>query len=184
MNIPAVTPEFSEIVDIDNLPEEELWRDIAANADERAALAARFGLVSLGRLEARIGIKWIEPGVVLEVSGTFSADVVQSCVVSLEPVEAAISENLALVFARDLDAAGEFVDPHEAEPLEGDTLDVGEIVAEELLLSLDPYPRRKDLDPAAMKLGPGATLSGEDDPGARPARNNPFEVLAEIKPKL
>ena len=60
-------------------------------------------------------------------------------------------------------------------------------MAEELSLSLDPYPRRADIDPASLDLGPGAALLSEDA-AAQESRDsakkdNPFEVLAALKPK-
>lgn len=185
MTTPAdIQSEFSVVVDLDELPEGETVHDLAADAEERAALAARFGLISLDRFEARIRLHWREPGRLLAMSGTLSADVVQSCVVTLDPVHSRIDEPVEMLFARDSVAAADFVDPGDAEPLEGDSLDIGEIVAEELSLSLDPYPRRQDVDESALRLGPGATLSSDDDPAAGPRRNNPFEVLADIKSKL
>ena len=55
-------------------------------------------------------------------------------------------------------------------PLEGDSVDIGEAVAEELSLSLDPYPRAA-----------GAQIEGAEP--AADAGHRPFEVLARLKGK-
>lgn len=179
-----IQPEFSVVVDLDDLPEGETAYDLVADADERAALAARFGLLSLDRFEAQLRLHWLEPGTLLALNGTLSADMVQSCVVTLEPVPSRIDEPVEMLFARDGEASADFVGSEDAEPLEGDRLDIGEIVAEELSLSLDPYPRSPNAEESALRLGPGATLSSDDQPEGGLRRNNPFEVLADINSKL
>lgn len=181
---PDIQAEFSVPVRLEDIGDDGTICDIAADADERAALARRFGLVSLDRLDAHIELKWIEADDVLELSGTLSADVVQTCVVTLDPVASTVEAPIELLFARDLDAAGDLIDPEEAEPLEGNEIDVGEIAAEELSLSLDPYPRRPDIDEKALGLGPGASLTVEGEEAPETGKNNPFEVLAKLKGKL
>ena len=48
----------------------------------------------------------------------------------------------------------EVADLEDAEPLVGEIIDLGEIIAEEFSLSLDPYPRREDIDLAEIDFGP------------------------------
>ncbi len=180
--VPAA--EFTHIVDLEDLPEEGLEVVLTADGEERGALAARFGLVSIDRLEARLSLKWLEPDEVLSLAGDLTAAVVQTCVVSLEPVPVDIAAPIDVIFARETDRSSEFVAPEEAEPLDGDTLDLGEFVAEELSLSLDPYPRHPYLDPSTLELGPGASLSTEEESAAESRKNSPFQVLADLKSKL
>jgi uncharacterized metal-binding protein YceD (DUF177 family) len=179
-----IQPEFSVEVALEDLPEEGATYRLSADATVRAELAARFGILALDRFDAELNLSWVRKGQVLSLTGHLSADVVQSCVVTLEPVPATVEEEVDIVFAREVDAAAEVVDPDEAEPLEGDILDIGEIVSEELSLALDPYPRSPNIDPAALVLGPGATYLTEDEaPDGEPAGNRPFEVLAGLRPK-
>jgi hypothetical protein len=51
------------------------------------------------------------------------------------------------------------IDPlaDEPEPLEGDRIDLGEIVAEELALAIDPYPRAPGAELAAAAPAAGDT---------------------------
>ena len=69
----------------------------------------------------------------------------------------------------------------EAENLASDSLDVGEALAEELALAIDPYPRKPGTD---LDSGPfvaekeGVSDRGE---GAEAIANKPFEGLAAMK---
>jgi hypothetical protein len=112
---------------------------------------------------------------------------VQACVLTLDPVSQQLDDTFRVVFKRDLadtfdPASGEAVLSAQAdapEPLEGNVLDVGEIVAEQLSLAADPYPRR-----------PGANLEdvlSRDRRGGRKGapeqRRHPFAGLAALKDK-
>ena len=55
---------------------------LEANEAERAALAARFGLVSIGRLDAAVELE--RKGEAVDATGTLEADIVQSCAISGE----------------------------------------------------------------------------------------------------
>src|SRR3546814_5101780 len=65
----------------------------------------------------------------------------------------------------------DWLDPDAADPpdlLEDDRIDAGEVVAEELALALDPYPRKAGVD-----LPPEYHSKQE-----HAAKDNPFDVLA------
>jgi len=168
-----VTPEFSRPIALEDIGERELVRDIEANDEERAALGKRFGLVSLSRLKANVHLKWVQGRKLLKLTGSFEADVEQSCVVTLEPVQEHIAEPLDILFersAKPLDAEERTVDVtsvEDAEPLPETELDIGEVVAEELALSLNPYPRKPD-----------AVFGAKDAAERAPS---PFDVLARLK---
>src|SRR3546814_10611416 len=51
----AVTPEFSRAIRLDTIGEQPRRIEIEADAAERAALAARFGLIAIDRLAAALG---------------------------------------------------------------------------------------------------------------------------------
>jgi uncharacterized metal-binding protein YceD (DUF177 family) len=161
--------EFSRPVEIDRLPPGMMDYDIAALASERQALAARFSLLALDRLEARVRLERLAGGL-WRLSATLSADVVQECVVTLEPVASTVIAPFTLLF-------GEAPDPGhmasaEAEPVEaivGRVVDVGEAVAQQLSLTLDPYPR-----------SPGVGAKSLPEP---PALGSAFDALAKWKKK-
>ena len=173
-----IASEFSRPVAADRLGHDERVYDIEANATERAALTERYGILALDALAARLRLKRLPGGAQIQLAGHFSADVVQSCVVSLEPVSAHVEEDFVLTFATGQNEAENEVvvvmdDEDPPEPIENGVIDLGEAVAEHLALALDPFPRA----PNAVFLG------GEKSPPAAPAKGNPFAGLAPLKKK-
>jgi uncharacterized metal-binding protein YceD (DUF177 family) len=167
--------EFSRFVEADSVGTHRMERRINANPEECAALAKRFDLVKIDRLEAVFSLKRAGGGII-HVSGTLEAEVTQSCVVTLAPVPAKIAETFSADFAdedrrrtddQDLDFAAD--DP--PEPIRNGHIDLGELAAEQLALALDPYPRAPD---ATIP----AEFSPEEDAEAEPERPvNPFSIL-------
>ena len=167
--------EFSRFVEADSVGTHRMERRINANPEERAALAKRFELVGIDRLEAVFSLKRTGGGVI-HVSGELEADVTQACVVTLAPVPAKVAETFSADFADedrrraedpDLDFAAD--DP--PEPIRNGHIDLGELAAEQLSLALDPYPRAQG---AAIP----AEFSPEEDAEAEPERPvNPFSIL-------
>jgi hypothetical protein len=88
----------------------------------------------------------------LRVVGRVCATVGQVCVVTLDPIENEVEEMVDLVFvpgaAAAADAAGRAGIAEAAEdapePLLGDTVDLGAIATEFLILGIDLYPRKPD----------------------------------------
>jgi len=168
MTTPA--PEFSRPVGVNHLPRG--GRTVAVEADEaeRAALARRFDLIALDELKARFTLTPGRGDTVL-VAGTLQAAVVQRCVVTLDPVPAAVEDEIEEIFA-DTEGREEDeieVDPlaAEIEPLVGGRIDLGELAAQHLSLALDPYPRSPDAPE------PSAEPAAED----RSETRRPFAVL-------
>ena len=170
-----MTPEFSRIVGLDRISESGIVREIAADQAERDALTRRFGIVAIESLAARIVLRRTREGDV-SLAARISARVTQECVVTLEPVESGIEEEVTLLLrpvGEDALAQKTVVIPSDEdfEPFAGEALDIGEAVAVELALSLDPFPRSPDADTA---LDPGET--GDATPGAK---ESPFRALVE-----
>lgn len=170
-------PEFSRLVRIDQIPAKGVEMDIKAKPAERTALADRFDLQSVDRLEATIRLKAMAGGALIRLDATIRADVVQTCVVSLEPVPASVEQEFSLTFGApepeevgaELELSLDDEDP--PDPIVDGAIDVGEAVAEHLALALDPFPRK-----------PGVDFSGAGDGPSEPDRRpNPFAVLAEMR---
>jgi len=182
---PAPVREFHRPFDIARLGEREVVLLIEANAEERAKLAARFDLLSLDALSAELTLARRKRGKVLRLQGRLQALVTQSCVVTLDPVESALEAHFSVSF--DLTGKLHQVRPGEEveidplaedlpEPLPEEGLDPGEVVAEQLALAIDPYPRAVD------------AILQYDEAGAPPSveereRPNPFAALGALKPK-
>jgi uncharacterized metal-binding protein YceD (DUF177 family) len=136
-----MAPEFSRPVEVARLGPGEAVYDLAADAPERAALARRFDLVSLDRLEAKVRLRRRAGGMVL-LSARLEAELVQSDVVTLDPVRSAIADEFTLLYgeAKD-DPRALDPDADASEPVVDGKIDLGEAVAQQLSLAIDPYPR-------------------------------------------
>lgn len=172
--------EFSRPVDVGHLEDgEERIETIEADADERAALARRFDIEALDRLQAEVRL--IRRGRQVIAEAHFDADLVQACVVSLDPVPAAIRHDFEQIYDPDVRASGEFDelididDDDPPEPLVDETVDIGELVAEHFGLELDPYPRKPGalVDPRYL-----APENAEEEEEERPG---PFAALKALK---
>jgi hypothetical protein len=182
---------FSRPLAVSEVPEEGLKTTIRADEKECAALAAVNGLVALTRLEADLQVKKESAGAV-SVTGAFTADLRQTCVVTLEDFDATIVEPIHVRFAPPLEtqparhgkgaergsrrptfeetSAGHGhhaidIDDETPDPLIGGEIDLGAVAAEFLTLSLDPYPKK-----------PGASFQ-EPAPGEGETISSPFAKL-------
>lgn len=169
-------PEFARPHRLDKIGTGESQISISADEAERAALARRFDLAGIGSLDASFTLRRDAAGVLAR--GHLSASVVQRCVVTAEPVPAAIEEDFAIRFLPEPDGSG--ADEVELDEEDCDTvfytggaIDLGEAAAETLALALDPYPRSPN---AADALKDAGVLSEEEA--------GPFGALAALKDKL
>ena len=163
--------EFSREIEIARIPTGGRRFVITAEPEERAALAARLGVERIDRLVAEGTVRRHATEPLVTVEGRLEAEVTQLCVVTLEPVTSRVEASLLRLFAPGPAPTVEeiVIDPlrEEIEPLEGDRLDLGEVVAEELALALDPYPRA----PGAALVIEHATAGERGRHPARPGAN-------------
>jgi len=176
-------PEFSRPHRLDQIGAGESEVRLAAEPEERAALAQRFGLPAIDRLEASFTLRRDAIGVVAR--GHLSAEVVQSCVVTDEPLPAPIEEDFAIRFVPEGDGeAQEEVELSEDECdtvfYAGGAIDLGEAAAETLALALDPFPRSPN---AAAALKDAGVIS-EEEAQRLAEESGPFGGLAGLRDKL
>jgi len=160
-------------VALEDVPEEGLHIEIAADTDTRAAVAKIAELRDLPRLQADFEVtRHGADG--LRVTGRVSATVGQTCVVTLEPLTNEVVEQIDLLFV--LPTAKSEVEEKEeeltanedeTEPLVGGSIDLGALATEFLVLGLDPYPRK----PGAVFQPLQHAASGD----------SPFAALAALK---
>jgi len=173
-------PEISRIIKIDEIKGNQLVLDIDASAGERQALAKRFDLIELEKFSAHLVCMVDANNTDAHIEANFNADVVQRCVVTLEPVPAAVSgsyrcdysvevkpEDLEII---EFDAATD--DP--PEPIIDGTFDAGIMLTEQFGLELEPFPRSPSADFDELKLAAGDKLDTAES-------NNPFAVLKKLK---
>jgi uncharacterized metal-binding protein YceD (DUF177 family) len=187
------TPEFSRLVVVEEMSADVQTRTLAATPAECQALARRFELVALGRLEASVRLRRFKGGQMVEVRGRLSADVVQTCVVSLDPVPNTVEERFSALFAvpalmpeteMELMADPAALEEDLPEPMVGGRIDLGELTAQHLSLALDPYPRKPGVEfvcpPEAPEAAPEPRAADrtEEAPAGPP---NPFAALAALK---
>ncbi len=157
---PGAGVPFSRPVSVDPLPDEGFEVEIEADAEERKALAALVGLVDIGKLGAVFRVTRRPQGRV-NVKGQVSATITQTCVVSLDPFESAVSEEVDVDFTRleDIEKAAserakreramprdqakfEEEDEDPPDPIIDGKIDLGALAGEFLALALDPYPKK------------------------------------------
>jgi uncharacterized metal-binding protein YceD (DUF177 family) len=167
-----VSSEFARLVDVRFIDAGPLR--LEANEAERAALAKRFGIVSIGRLEAEVTLEPGKKGVA--ATGTLDAEIVQSCAVSAEDVPVTIHEPLSLRFVPERAPARPDEEVElDAEELDeiaftGNRFDLGEAVAQSLALAIDPFLE-----------GPGAEAFRRESGFFGEERQNPFAALDKLK---
>ena len=155
--------EFSRIVKMSALSQEPQGYSAKANPAECEALTGRLDLLALTDFSVEAEVKKWRKGV--RVTGTIKANVVQRCIVSLDPVPDQISEVFDRGFLPERDLVGDTKPGQEVEieddselgdlpDILGDTLDLGEIASEALSLALNPYPRVEGEEALDLQAAP------------------------------
>lgn len=137
------------------IPDTGLHRKLEASAAERQAIAEVGGLREVLSAQADLDVVPKSGGRV-QVTGHIRARIGQTCVVTLDPIESEIEEEVDLVFApeaevrkmadlieegRDDEEPPEVIDP--PEPIINGIIDLGRIATDALFLAVDPYPRKE-----------------------------------------
>lgn len=162
---------FSFKVRADEIPVDGRHFRIEANEVERRSLAEQLDIPEVTELAADIDVRPLG-GSTFSVTGTLTATVVQTDIVTLEPVRQAVNEaiELTLAAAEDIqpDASADSEESESPELYHGGRIELGALAGEHLALGLDPYPRAQ-----------GVEFTGhiEDDS----AEESPFAVLAKLK---
>lgn len=173
-----MTPEFSRPIRVNEVEAGGTVIEITAEAAEREALAQRFELQALDSLVATVRLEPESGGAVL-FSADLAADVVQACVVTLAPVPSRIEASFTRLYApwadENLPLEEELSEDEPPDPIKNGVIDIGEALADQLGLELDPFPR-----------APGAAFEGfstepEDEREASEKAANPFMALAGLK---
>lgn len=149
-----LTPPWSVPIAVVQIPETGLARDIEATPEERTAIAALGGLVSVGAVKGELLLSPVKGGTV-HVTGRIWGKVEQTCVVTLDPLAADFEEEIDVIFAPpsqirelaesvDEDVESDEETPDPPEPIENGLIDLGKLATDALFLGLDPYPRKPD----------------------------------------
>ena len=171
---------FSNFYDLSNLPQKGAELAISPGVEERSRIAAWLNIESLEDLNVSVKLSRSASGRFV-YRAHFEADVVQACVVTLEPVPSHLSGDFERSYelAPAVSKAGRKRNATPVVALSPDDEDAPELVdslvidlagpiLEELSLALDPYPRRE-----------GVAFAPPEP--AESAPNNPFAILKTLK---
>lgn len=162
------TLPLSRRIPVERLPAKGEFVRVEATDEERAALAEAFKLPAIHALLGEFRV--VGDRERATVTGVVKGRVSQTCVVTLEPFEADIEEEVDVDYAPatepvdEEDAAQRKLDPPD-EIIDG-KIDVGALTAEFLALGLDPYPKK-----------PGVEFA----PVIEDAEVSPFDKLKSLK---
>ena len=159
---------LSTVIDVESLPFSgpQICK-IDCDESECTALAARFGLAAVARLSARLKVKRAGPGH-WNVTGKLQAEVTQLCGVTGEPVPESVDFTIEERYCRASEEGTDIdVSLDGFEPLVDGAIDLGEVVAQTLAISVNPWPRSVD--------APHSFAVGESE------KEHPFAGLAALK---
>ena len=132
--------EYSHRLPLAYVPASGQSLNLVAGPEERAALAARLDLLALHVLEAELRLQPGPDGAIL-VHGTMRAELDQACGITFAPVRQSVSEAVAWrLLPEGIEPTDGEDDPDDIET-EQNVADLGEALAQQLSLSIDPYPR-------------------------------------------
>jgi uncharacterized metal-binding protein YceD (DUF177 family) len=171
---PSAPGPFSRPFDIEARRDYPASVRIEANEEERRALARAFQIPAIASLRADLTVARRAAGR-FDVSGSVDARVTRVCVVTLEPFETEVHEDVDEAFVAAPEAgsrAGREVVIDQAggdppEPVVNGRIDLGALAAEYVALGLDPYPRK-----------PGVSFDVGSEPDSPP--ESPFAALAGL----
>jgi uncharacterized metal-binding protein YceD (DUF177 family) len=149
-----MNPELHRPITLGRIGPEGLEVTVEASAGECLALAERMKLVAVQRLRCQFRLEW-DPSGTLIAHGHLLAEVVQTCVVSLEEFAARIEEPFTVRCVPEGNLS-EDLDPDALDEITyaDATLDLGDAAAEQLALALDPYPRAPGIPAVSDRLEP------------------------------
>jgi len=169
-------------IDLSLIGKTGLQAKLTATAETLKEMADACGAERVEAYSGEVVLKpWRKTG--FSLAGSFRAELVQTCVVTLEPVPSVIEEEFTLqylpadeidepIFEPEAEVDLAFDAPDPPEPLEGGMLDLFGVLVEQLSLALEPYPRAD-----------GAVWSGDvpEDSPDNSAHEHPFAALSGLK---
>lgn len=170
---------FSRPLRLDEI-KDELSGEIEATAAERKAIASLLELPELRALKLAYRLRR-DGGGRYHVSGRLNADLTQTCVLSLEPLQTTVDVPLEVEFwprrlLDELEARAEESEPDALfewpEAIAEGKIDLGPVIYETLATALDPYPKREGAD---FEWAEDASKEGSE------TRTSPFAGLEQLK---
>ena len=182
MTRPTEPDPWRAPVIVAQIPDTGLHREIEAGQREREAMAAAAGLREVLSARASFDVT-PKSGGRFHVAGRVQARIGQTCVVTLDPVESDIDEEIDLMFAPEAEARplADLIEegrderddaevPEPPEAIVGGIIDLGRLATDALFLGIDPYPRKE-----------GAVFEAQVE--AADPKDHPFAALKALQAK-
>jgi hypothetical protein len=173
----ANTLSFSHVFNLARLGRAGDRVTVTARGDELRQIAAWAGVRVVDAFSATIDLQKLS-ATRFSYEATLRAEIVQDCVVTLEPVRScidrAVRRDLHLMETRHPQVDSDVVvdpasdDEDVVEEIASLHYDLAKPLLEELILAIDPYPR-----------APGVAFAAPSEPDAKP--ESPFAVLKNLK---
>ncbi len=162
-----------QILDVSKIPLKGLTFDLIATAQELKALSERFELPAVKSFQVSGSISGDR---VLKVSADIRAQITQICVITLKEFDDDFKTHFEEFFSEkgvDYDTEQDFdIDMEEdvSDMIKNGKLNLGEIIAQQFGLALDPFPRSTDETFEYIEEAPGQ-------------KQNPFKGLKDLLKK-
>lgn len=170
-------PEFSRLVRLDDVRKGTVAVTVTASVAERDALAQRLQVTEITALEADLKVSRLSDGV-FEVTGRFEAEITFIGEHADEALDFTVSEAVEEIFATETGwkqlEEKSLDDDVDAELLTVEQIDLGEVVAQNLSLALDPAL----LESGALEEGAVTYTAGGNGDSVS---DNPFAALAALR---
>ena len=149
-------PELSHPVNLTEVGRGDRNVSIIASEVECQKITTRLMIPAVNALKGDMVLKFSKSEI--HVSGQIRADLTRECVASLEPVSEIIDDTFSISFLRTNEEISAFealdsLDPDMPETLSGDSLDLGELLIQQLALMMSPFPRRTGVNDLLQQHG-------------------------------
>lgn len=178
-NTRTTSEVFSHLVDAENIAVKGRELTFSPTESQRKSLCKALNLLEIENWDATAYLSRADEGLGVSLRVKLSATVVQSCVITLEPLSTRIEHSFLNLYLPEAQISAEYEadgleivvedgDEDFPEVLKPEGIDVGEATLEQLALVIDPYPRKE-----------GVSLQGARKQGAEveQERENPFAAL-------
>ncbi|OGN51095.1 MAG: hypothetical protein A2352_09595 [Caulobacterales bacterium RIFOXYB1_FULL_67_16] len=149
-----------------------LSRRLEPDAETRKRIARALDLQGLEDFVVEIAVAPTPSTREWTMKGRVTAHAVQTCGLTLEPLPVEVDRRFSIQLAEAEPQQTEEIevtlDEEDADLIEDGKIDLGQYAVEQLVLSLDPFPRK-----------PGAEFVQPEEPG----EISPFAALKALKPK-
>lgn len=131
------------------------WQgNFVATPAQCAKIAERFEIPQVKNLTCHVNI--IIDGDLIRATGHIKATLARVCVVSLETFDEELDTDFEALFAENIPFIKEGEMKDDIEPIDRGRLDIFEIVAEQVGLNMNPFPRKPDASGDYIEQGESA----------------------------